>query len=256
MTITTVLRGLVDMLAPPRCAACDEELEPGEEGFCVVCEPLIEPLAGAQAAHAVLLFGGPLASAMRRFKYGGRSELARPLAACIAERARAHCAGLDAIVPVPLHHLRLRERGFDQTSLLAGELARLLGVPRRLDLLTRVRATPTQAALDRAARLVNVEGAFVGSKRAQGMRVLVLDDVRTTGATASDACRALLAVGAARAQSLALALAEVGATGSTDAEGAADSDGTGEVSGSGSRTGSGSGAGREAARRAIARSSA
>jgi ComF family protein len=210
MPIRVVVRGLLDLVAPPRCVACDEELEPGEEGFCLVCSPLLEPLAGAEASMAVLRFGGPLASAMRRFKYGGRSELARPLARAIAERARAACAGMHAIVPVPLHTQRLRERGFDQTSLLARELAKILGVPRRLDLLERTRPTTVQAALDRAARLANVEGAFVGSPRAKGLRLLVLDDVRTTGATLSHACHALLRVGAARAQPLALALADVG----------------------------------------------
>jgi ComF family protein len=122
---------------------------------------------------------------------------------------------MDAIVPVPLHARRLRERGFDQTSLLAGELARLVGVPRRLDLLERTRATTVQAALDRAARLANVEGAFRASARAKGLRVLVLDDVRTTGATLSDACHALLRAGAARAQPLALALADVGEDGAS-----------------------------------------
>lgn len=213
MPIRVVVRGLLDLVAPPRCVACDEELEPGEEGFCLVCSPLLEPLAGAEASMAVLRFGGPLASAMRRFKYGGRSELARPLARAIAERARAACAGMHAIVPVPLHTQRLRERGFDQTSLLARELAKILGVPRRLDLLERTRPTTVQAALDRAARLANVEGAFVGSPRAKGLRLLVLDDVRTTGATLSHACHALLRVGAARAQPLALALADVGEDG-------------------------------------------
>lgn len=208
MPARTVLRGLVDLIAPPRCAACDLLLDPGEEGFCGACEPLIERLSGAEGAMAALRFGGPLADAMRRFKYGGRSELARPLAALVVERARAACAGIDAIVPVPLHARRLRERGYDQTSLLAGELARAVGVPRRLDLLTRSRATATQASLDRAGRLANVERAFVASPRAAGLRLLVLDDVRTTGATLADASRALLAVGAARAHSLALALAD------------------------------------------------
>ena len=209
MPLRTVARGLLDLLAPPCCAACEEELEPGEEGFCEVCAPLLEPLAGAEAAMAVLRFGGPLASAMRRFKYGGRSELARPLSLVVAERARACCAGADAIVPVPLHGARLRERGFDQASLLAGELATLVGVPRRLDLLERTRPTTVQASLDRAARLANVEGAFVASPRARGLRLVVLDDVRTTGATLSQACHALLRAGAARAQPLALALADV-----------------------------------------------
>jgi ComF family protein len=210
MPLRVILRGLVDLLAPARCAACDVELEPGHEGFCVVCEPLLEPLQGAEAAMAALRYGGPLASAMRRFKYGGRAELARPLARAMAERARSACAGTDAIVPVPLHVRRLRERGFDQASLIAGELARIVGVPRRLDLLERVRATPVQAALDRQARLENVAGAFSASPTVAGLRVLVLDDVRTTGATLSDACRALLGAGAAQVKPLALALADLG----------------------------------------------
>ncbi len=150
---------------------------------------------------------------MRRFKYGGQSQLARPLAILMLDRARAACAGVDAIVPVPLHPRRLRERGYDQTSLLAGELARAAGIPRRLDLLSRPRPTATQASLDRAGRLANVQGAFVASPRAQGLRVLLLDDVRTTGATLADAGRALLSAGAASAQSLALALADDGVSG-------------------------------------------
>lgn len=208
MPTWTILRGLADLIAPARCPACDEPLDPGVEGFCDACEPLLEPLSGAEAAMAALRFQGPLADAMRRYKYGGRSELAKPLAALMIERARTACAGLDAIVPVPLHARRLRERGYDQTSLLAGELARRLGLPRRLDLLARARATATQASLDRAGRIANVERAFVASPRARGLRVLVLDDVRTTGATLADASRALIAAGALRAHSLALALAD------------------------------------------------
>lgn len=213
-----VLRGLLDMLAPPRCAACDAELElglkagsdVGAEGFCAVCAPLLEPVAGAEAAMAALRFGGPLASALRRFKYGARPELARPLALAMCARARRAAVGLDVIVPVPLHASRLRERGYDQTSLLAGELVRHLEMPRRLELLSRQRATATQASLDRSGRLANVAGAFVASPRVEGLSVLLLDDVRTTGATLGDAARALLAAGATRVQPLALALAELG----------------------------------------------
>jgi len=216
MPIRTVLRGLVDLIAPSRCAACDFVLDPGGEGFCDACEPLLEHLTGAEGAMAALRYGGPLADAMRRFKYGGRSELAGPLAALMADRARSACAGLDAIVPVPLHARRLRERGYDQTSLLAGELARSFGIPRRLDLLSRPRATATQASLHRAGRLANVHRAFVASPRARGLRVLVLDDVRTTGATLADAARALLSAGAVSAHSLALALADDDVVGGED----------------------------------------
>lgn len=208
MPVRIVLRGLIDLLAPPRCAACDDTLEPGDEGFCVVCAPLLEPLTGAEGAMAAMRFGGPLASAMRRFKYGGRSELARPLAGCMAGRARELVAGLDAIVPVPLHPSRLTERGYDQASLLAGELARVVGLPRRLDLLARTRPTRVQASLPRAARLANVEGAFMATPRARGLRVLVLDDVRTTGATLFECARAVDDAGAKRIALLALAAAE------------------------------------------------
>ncbi len=207
MSLTVLLRGLVDLLAPPRCIACDGALEPGGEGLCEICAPLVEPLGGAGATVAAFEHGGPLADAVRQFKYAGRSELARPLALLMVDRARSAAAGVDAIVPVPLHAARLRSRGYDQASLLAGELARLVGVPRRLDLLDRVRATPPQVTLDRVGRIRNVEGAFVASPRARGLSLLVLDDVRTTGSTLADASRALLAVGARRVQSFALTLA-------------------------------------------------
>ncbi len=208
MPIAAIVRGLLDLVAPPRCAACDEELDPGGAGFCEACAPLLEPLTGAEASVAAYRYGGPLADAIRRFKYGGRSELAAPLGRLLVERARAIAAPFEAIVPIPLHPRRLRERGYDQASLLAAVLGRELGLPRRLDLLRRARPTVPQASLDRDGRLSNVRGAFVAGPRAQGRSVLLLDDVRTTGATLAEASRALLEAGAVRAHSLALALAD------------------------------------------------
>lgn len=220
MPITTLLRGLVDLLAPPQCAACEAELHPGSAGFCGACAPLLDPLAGAEARVAAYRYGGPLADAIRRYKYGRRAELAHPLGRLLVPAARAR-ADLDALVPVPLHPRRLRERGFDQASLLAGEVARALAVPRRLDLVRRVRATPAQASLDREGRLANVRGAFVASPASHGLRVLVIDDVRTTGATAGAVASALLDAGARSAHSLALALSdEVDARGGGNASSA------------------------------------
>ncbi|GAB4115240.1 MAG: ComF family protein [Sandaracinaceae bacterium] len=208
MPIDALLRGLLDLLAPPRCAACDAELDPGAAGFCGACAPLLEPLSGAEATVAAYRYGGPLADAIRRYKYGGRAELAAVLGRLLVPAARARTAGLDAIVPVPLHPRRLRERGFDQASLLAGVVAEALGVARRLDLVRRVRPTPAQASLDRAGRLDNVRDAFVASVGARDLRILVIDDVRTTGATAGSVSAALLAAGARRVHSLALALSD------------------------------------------------
>lgn len=208
MSLAAILGGFLELVAPRRCAACDATLEPSEDGFCGACAPLIEPLSGAEASVAALRFGGPLADAIRRFKYAGCSELAPVLASLVRERARALGAEVDAVVPVPLHPRRLRERGYDQASLLAAEIARHARLPRRLDLLRRVRDTVPQASLERPARLGNVRDAFVASPRARGLRLLVVDDVRTTGATMGEACRALLAAGALRAHSFALALAD------------------------------------------------
>lgn len=208
MALSILLRGLVDLLAPPTCVACDEPLEPGEQGFCPLCGSLLDRLGGAGAEVAAFGYGGPLATAIVRFKHHGRSELARPLAARMLEPARAKAVGLDAIVPVPLHSARLRHRGYDQTSLLARSLSSSLGIPTRLDLLHRARPTTPQVRLDRRGRLENVAGAFVASPRARGLGLLVLDDVRTTGATLADACRALLLAGARQVRPYALSLAE------------------------------------------------
>jgi ComF family protein len=102
------------------------------------------------------------------------------------------------VVPVPLHRDRLAERGFNQSALLAGRLAWHCRAPFAARALIRLRDTPRQANLDRATRLANVTGAFVVRRRdmVQGRSVLLVDDVRTTGATIQDCTRALLEAGA------------------------------------------------------------
>jgi ComF family protein len=146
------------------------------------------------------VYGGPLEKAVLRLKRVPDRRLARFLARLLAERlAEAGVSGAwDAIVPVPLHPVRLRERGFNQAEILARELAGLLGSPMRADLCHRVRETPLQSVLARPERLTNVAGAFhaLPGGPAPGGRVLVVDDVLTTGATAGEVARALRAAGA------------------------------------------------------------
>ena len=203
----------------PFCAACADTLIPVAAG-CPVCgEPADEALLPAlrprrcprcrvgappyDRARAPYLLGGALADAIHRFKYEGREELARPLSTLFAgcEPPRA-----DVIVPVPLHTSRLRDRGYDQAALLARHAARQWGLPVR-PLLRRIRPTPHQVGQDRRRREENVRGAFRAAPAAEGLRVCLLDDVLTTGATAAEAARAVLRAGAIRVEIRTLARA-------------------------------------------------
>jgi ComF family protein len=132
-------------------------------------------------------------------KYHGRAGVAGPLGTLLAERwlAAPGCA-VDGVLPVPLHPARLRERGFNQSALLAQGLAERLARPLHTDLLWRGRATAPQVGLSPEERLNNVTGAFRAAPGVRGGRWLLVDDVCTTGATL-EACAAALRDQGARA---------------------------------------------------------
>lgn len=137
---------------------------------------------------------GSIARAIHLFKYEDRPELARPLARLVAERLGPLEPELS-VAAIPLHESRFRERKYDQAHLLASELAqlwRLSYLPRALQ---RTRATRRQVGLDEAAREDNVANAFLGSK-VKNLKILLVDDVFTTGATARAASEALRVAGA------------------------------------------------------------
>ncbi len=193
--------GLLDLLAPRRCPGCEATHDFGERGFCGACAPLLERLPGP----AAYVFGGPMADAIRRFKYGRHTDLVADLGALFGEAARGHCGRVDAVVPVPSHPERVRSRGFDHVALLAEPVARSLEVPLDRVRLRRVRDTPPQASLPEAARDDNMRGAFVAARDDTRRRVLLLDDVRTTGATTKAASAALYRSGAHEVRVLTLA---------------------------------------------------
>lgn len=207
MSIGTVWRGLLDLVAPRVCPACDGALAAGQMGFCGACAPLLDPGERAGRAVAAYVYGGPMADAILALKYGGRTEHATVLGRLLAERAVELAGSVDAVVPVPLHPARLRERGFNQSALLARPVARALAVPLVTSDLRRVRDTPPQASLAARARATNVRGAFL-ALHAPASRVLLVDDVRTTGATLAECAEALVTAGVDEVITLVLARAE------------------------------------------------
>lgn len=211
MDALSVLRGLLDLIAPLRCPGCDLPLDrdddaepppdPHISAFCDACWPALELFPGAEALYS---YGGPLADAIKRLKYDGRMDTLRGLTP-LMDRAYPSMVGqVDMVVSVPLHPKRRIARGFDQSALLVQPLAKSLGVPLRRNVLARTRDTPPQAQLDADARSRNVLGAFT-SVPLRGERVLLFDDVRTTGATLDAASAALLEAGAGTVIMLSLA---------------------------------------------------
>ncbi|PYL34216.1 MAG: amidophosphoribosyltransferase [Verrucomicrobia bacterium] len=223
-----LLEAAVSLLYPPVCTLCGGKTRAGEY-LCERCEakatPIVapfcqqcsEPFEGAIAtaftcancAHRTIYFDAAVAAYRGRgivrqiihdFKYGRQIHLrhlvARWLyAAFDDERLRGR--EFDMIVPVPLHPARQRERGFNQANLLAELLTAQISIPSK-PVLKRVRYTTTQTALDRAERMENLHNAFRLRRNAnvRGLRVLLIDDVLTTGSTLSECARILKRSGA------------------------------------------------------------
>ncbi len=192
----------VDLLFPPRCAGCGKI----DTFWCETCQHDLEltpfpqqvrqlPLFSGMASTA--LHSGKIREAVQALKYDNARSVARPL----GERLAAHLLSqkwmFDILVPVPLHMTRLKERGYNQSKLLAEVVADQIGVPCVPEALRRERHTQSQVTMNAAERLTNVEHAFqADSSFAAHHRVLIIDDVYTTGATLTACGETLLANGA------------------------------------------------------------
>jgi len=196
----SLVETFLNLLFPPRCVACEAR----GAWLCAGCvdqilffEPPwppildeIEPLRGVRAAAHL---NGPLRQAIHRFKYGGLRALTPVLGEILCDCWDAEPWPVDAIVPVPLHPQRLRERGYNQSALLARELGRHSGLLVAEGTLQRVTPTPPQVGLRATERAENVRGAFRCRNDAlAGKQVLLVDDVLTTGATLRACAGALL----------------------------------------------------------------
>ncbi|MBO4313301.1 MAG: ComF family protein [Desulfovibrio sp.] len=196
----------------PLCPSCEKELRPFSGPRCRLCAL---PLPGAKkgdAGHAYCpdcrgtirpwqgiacygLYQGALRDAILRLKFDGETAQAPFLAACLIEAA-ACLPRPDAVVPMPLHPSRLRERGFNQVHEMTRRLCSATGLQALPALLSRTKAGIAQEKLSADERSRNLRGSFAASARASGRTLWLVDDVMTTGSTLDAACEALRQAGA------------------------------------------------------------
>lgn len=181
------------------CCVCNKEAELNSHGVCEDCEELIVPAPSFSLSESVdysaagIRYNDAASEMVHRFKYYGCQYLGRNLASFM-ELPKEWQA--DVIIPVPLHPARLKERGYNQSLILAEELGGRYGIPVRDDLLKRIRNTLMQSMTSREERHANVKDAFRASKRCRELSIILVDDVITSGSTAEECAKALKAAGA------------------------------------------------------------
>ena len=223
-------RAALDLLFPPRCLSCRRRgtflcpacalgIERLSDPFCPACGHLVDaedPHCRCRAPTpsfviAAGAFQGPLRKAIHAFKYQGQRAGAAELAALLTPRLREILEPDHRLVPSPLHAERERSRGYNQSAVLARALAAQVGFQSYERAMSRIRHTPRQVGLDRAARARNVRGAFAADPAlCRGYTIVLIDDVCTTGATLHAAAEAALAAGARRVYAVVLARAMAG----------------------------------------------
>jgi len=191
------LNFILDVIYPNLCIGCGKEGE-------IICEKCLKGMRrfpfftsgeNIRAFFSPFIYDGLAREAVHLLKYEGLKVLSKPMGEEMGRLYAEKGYPVDVIVPVPLHKKRLKERGYNQAELLAREVGSFLGVPVG-DFLTRERYSKPQVELSGDERRINVRGVFKACGDVCGMRILLIDDVITTGSTMEECGRALLSRGA------------------------------------------------------------
>ncbi|MEM7727861.1 MAG: ComF family protein [Pseudomonadota bacterium] len=212
-TDNTALFPTLTFLDEPCCAACGFPFEHemtglgGISAFDLLCAACLARRPAYATARSALVYDDASRPIILAFKHGGHTDRLHMFAAQMHRAGRTALSHADALVPVPLHGMRLARRRFNQSALLARALSRRCGVPMEAHALLRARRTPSQGGLSAAGRRRNVQGAFDVARpdAVRGKRLVLVDDVMTTGATLEACARTLKRAGAARVDALCLA---------------------------------------------------
>ena len=235
--LRTTVRAFYDLVYPPCCALCKDRiydergvicddcehgLLPIEAPYCERCgQSLATPVSPCSAcpgrtfyfdgALSGFQFNTPLQDLTHQLKYRSRPGIGRFLGSLLGKRVEREPAfpHIVAVVPVPLHSLRRRERGYNQSEYIAQGISDETGIPVLRDVLVRNRNTPTQTSLTPDGRAANVEGVFdvIRTDAVRGSSLVLVDDVFTTGATINSGARSLILEGAERVFALTIARA-------------------------------------------------
>lgn len=201
-------------ISDPKCSCCGfpfevVDVEDSSHDLSYLCGSCLESSKPYQRARAALIYNDASRNLVLAFKHGDQTHLIKALVPMLVKAGGEMLKDADLIVPVPLHWMRLVRRRYNQSALLAKSLSRLTGITYRGDVLGRIRSTPSQGHKSNKERHENVRNAFsVPDSKiglVKGRKIVVVDDVHTTGATVEECARALLDAGAARVDILTVA---------------------------------------------------